>query len=181
MYVLFIGVKGPIFSDSGVFFGGRFPTNMSSTSFFQAEKKVYARLDAHVQRKRQGQDVTLVVTGHLGAMSCWVKRWVLVMGFDELVTCTREFNHISLSRPQFLKMMFFFSHGYVSFLKGKKTWDASSPRMLLLRHQDEAFRIPICTPVTKSFVKDHPFGNHLLMMLLGVHGIHCRDLTSMCD
>jgi len=29
----------------------------------KAEKKVYARLDAHVQRKRQGQDVTLVVTG----------------------------------------------------------------------------------------------------------------------
>eukprot|EP00435_Cladocopium_sp_Y103_P007585 s3179_g2.t1 len=29
----------------------------------KAEKKVYARLDAHLQRKRKGQDVTLVVTG----------------------------------------------------------------------------------------------------------------------
>eukprot|EP00438_Fugacium_kawagutii_P020820 Skav217745 [mRNA] locus=scaffold2847:370369:375001:+ [translate_table: standard] len=29
----------------------------------KAEKKVYARLDAHVQRKRRGEDVTLVVTG----------------------------------------------------------------------------------------------------------------------
>ena len=49
-----------------------FPGNMNpmidSNSFSQAEKKVYARLDAHVQRKRQGQDVTLVVTGHLGAI-----------------------------------------------------------------------------------------------------------------
>ena len=59
---------------------------IDSNSFSQAENKVYARLDAHVQRKRQGQDVTLVVTGHLGALSrCWVKRWVLVMGFDGLV------------------------------------------------------------------------------------------------
>ena len=43
----------------------------------QAEKKVYARLDAHVQRKRQGQDVTLVVTGRLGGI---VFRCDLVQG-----------------------------------------------------------------------------------------------------
>ena len=53
---------------------------MSSNSFFHAEKKVYARLDAHVQRKRQGHDVTLVVTGHLGAIVALLGE---AMGFSD--------------------------------------------------------------------------------------------------
>ena len=76
IYLRFLGCKwARVFQTLEYFLSvERFPTNIC---FFQAEKKVYARLDAHVQRKRQGQDVTLVVTGQLGgSSSCFLKRWV---------------------------------------------------------------------------------------------------------